>query len=295
MAIYIIDVDPRHSVALIKDLNIEGSLFLSSVIAGDRLIDLRLPDTTGYFQAYICAGLKIVIVRPAAGTQVNAYNYKGRLIWGIAWKDYSSDPASWFSFDQERSLLCVSSASRVAVVDVRTGKVLSHTAGYAIHWCQDGTIYVLYPHWLLRSAGPATSPRTFERLLRIDCYGLAHMVSAGDYMLLNGISECFIVNLLTISLTPVKHEQVRNWQRPKPAPELGGFITIGLIRQRGFRFLLIECDGNVRTGQSVPDSPLAEIVTHSSGTFAVLQTGKLWKLSEIVWEKAKTKSKPRRI
>jgi hypothetical protein len=84
-------------------------------------------------------------------------------------------------------------------------------------------------------------------------------------------------------MIPVLHERVRHWQAPFPAEILTGFLTVGFMKPKGFRFLLIGFDGKVKISRSVPDSLLAGIVDDQDDPYAVLQTGKLWKLSDIVW------------
>ena len=136
---------------------------------------------------------------------------------------------------------------------------------------------------MFRNIGPGIDNANFKRCAKLVDDGMTTIESGGGKLLLNSIKRACLVDTLSHGVTKVAHGMVGHWQRPHYVESMKAFVTVGFVNS-AMGFIMIAINGRVRLGPLSKDGLVVGIVRFGSGSFALMQTGKLIELSDAMFE-----------
>ncbi len=278
-----IDLDREEPVALVLEWEPRKSFFIIDIRDQTQLGAFPLPEGYGDSGALILHKLRIVMLRAVMGDRLCAVNYSGQTLWSSDWPDGERDPIRDIVVEQGCRRVCVSQLLKSTALNPVDGTRGQTISSESIHRTSDGQYFVVRGAALFRNAEPDLDDSNFNRCSKLIDVGMVAIASGGGKLLLNSIKRACLVDAQDYDVTKVAHSMVGHWQTPHYVEEMRAFVTVGFVND-AMGFMLINLEGKVRLGPLTEEGLIVGVVRLGSGSFALMETGRLIQLSEAMFE-----------
>lgn len=278
-----IDLDREEVVALALEWEPAKLLYIMDIRGQAQLGAFPLPEGYCDSGALILHKLRIVMLRAVGGDRLCALSYSGQTLWSSDWPDGSRDPFRGIVIEQGCRRVWVSQLLKSTALNPVDGTRGQTISSESIHCTSEGQCFVVRGAALFRNAEPDLDNSNFRRCSKLIDVGMVTIASGGGKLLLNSIRRACLVDAQDYDVTKAAHSMVGHWQTPHYVEEMRAFVTVGFVNA-AMGFILINLEGRVRLGPLTEDGLIVGVVRLGSGSFALMETGRLMELSEAMFE-----------